>query len=527
MISLSYDRKAIMERKLKRMFKMKSFLFSAFLACLICCSNEIGGQITNQSNEEFINAVDSIIDLVQSKWNAPGIALGIVKDGKVIYKKGYGYRNIQTKERVTSNTLFSIASSTKSFTTTGLGILVDEGKLAWDKPVKSYLPIFQLSDSLASNNSTLIDILSHRTGLPGHEIMQIAIAKQFDRREIVKRLRFLEFSKPFRTKWQYQNQMYQTATVLTEEISGMRWEDFIRQRIFVPINMNSTLFAGPELVQKSDNRATRYSYTPEGDIIPAEPIHAFMEEVSGGGSIYSNVDDLCNWLIFNLNKGEFEDKRVVSEKTMNMIQNPQIIISSALLPEILMHSYTLGWDEMVYKGHLMLNRPGGYIGITSQIAFFPLDNIGIVVLANLQSTTAQMIISFEIIDRLLALDSTPWFQKLWPYEDYSKQQFISQLKPSKKDGDIIEPSKPLIDFAGVYQNEGYGNITIIYKNDKLYVDYINNSELHHYDQDSFETYQLYKHFQFNFIKDQKGNINALKCQFEPSVAEIIFMRVSE
>ncbi len=509
------------------MFKMKSFLVVVWLVCLIGSSNEIRGQVSVQSNDEFIHSVDSIIELVQSKWNAPGIAIGIVKDGKVIYKKGYGYRDIQAKERVTSSTLFSIASSTKSFTSTGIGLLVDEGKLSWDKPVNSYLPIFQLSDTLASNNSTLIDILSHRTGLPGHEVMQIAIAKQFDRREIVKRLRFLEFSKPFRTKWQYQNQMYQAATVLTEEISGLKWENFIRQRLFEPINMNSTIFAGPELSQKSDNLAIRYTYTPEGDIIPAEPIHDFMEEVSGGGSIYSNVDDLCNWLIFNLKRGEYDGKRIVSEGTMNLIQTPQIIISSALLPEILMHSYTIGWDEMVYKGHLMLNRPGGYIGITSQVAFFPLDNIGIIVLGNLQSTTAQMIISFEIIDRLLGLDSTPWIQKLWPYEDYSKQQFISQLKPSIKEGDIIEPSKPLIDFAGVYQNDGYGDINVKYENEKLYVDYINDSKLNHYDGDTFETYQLYKQFQFNFLKDKKGNINSLTCQFESSVDEIIFMKVSD
>jgi len=182
---------------------------------------------------------------------------------------------------------------------------------------------------------------------------------------------------------------------------------------------------------------------------------------------------------------------------------------------------------MVYKGHLMYNRPGGYIGITSQVAFFPLDNIGIVVLGNLQSTTAQMIISFEIIDRLLGLDSTPWFQKLWPYEEYSKQQFISQLGPSNKEGDTTNPSKPLIDYAGVYQNDGYGDINVKYENEKLYVDYINDSELHHYDGDIFETYQLYKHFKFKFLIDQNGNINSLKCQFEPSVADISFKKTSE
>ena len=134
------------------MFKFKSSLVLACLVCLICFSKNISGQITNQSNDRFIHEVDSIVNLIQSKWHAPGIAMGIVKEGKVIYKKGYGYKNLQTKEPVTSNTLFSIASSTKSFTSTGIGLLIDEGKLSWDKPVRSYLPIFQLSDTLASNN---------------------------------------------------------------------------------------------------------------------------------------------------------------------------------------------------------------------------------------------------------------------------------------------------------------------------------------------------------------------------------------
>lgn len=509
------------------MIKLNYSTLLTCLICLVCIQDKVIGQETNLSNDRFIHDVDSIVNLVQSKWNAPGIAIGIVKDGKILYKNGYGFKDLQKKEPVTSNTLFPIASSTKSFTSTGIGLLVDEGKLSWNDPIQNYFPSFQLSDTFANNNSTLIDILSHRTGLPGHEIMQIAIAKQYDRREIVKRLKFLEFSQPFRTKWQYQNQMYQVATVITEDISGMKWEDFMRKRLFEPLNMNSTIFAGPELIQNIDKVATRYSYTIEGEIVPSEPILSFMPEVSGAGSIYSNIDDLCNWLIFNLNRGEYEGIRIVSEGTMNMIQNPQTIIQGVLLPEILMHSYTLGWDAMVYKGNLMLNRPGGYIGITSQIAFFPLDNIGIIVLGNLQSTTAQMILSFEIIDRMLALEPTSWFDKLWPYEDYSNQQFINQLKPSRKEGEVIEPSKSLIDYTGEFQNDGYGNIIVKYEKDKLYIDYINNSELYHYDQDIFEAYQLYKYYQFKFIKDLEGNVVALKCQFEPAVGDILFEKVSE
>ena len=482
------------------------------------------GQNTNPAFESFTKEIDSIVELVQSKWMAPGVAIGLVKDGQVIYKKGYGYKDLQTKEPVSTGTLFSIASSTKSFTTTGIGLLVDEGKLDWSSTVKDYLPYFQLSDPVADKNATLTDILCHRTGLPGHEIMQIAIAKQYDRKEIVKRIKYLQFSEPFRTKWQYQNQMYQAATVLTEELSGKKWEDFIRERIFEPLNMHATIFAGPELDQKKDDLATRYAYTADGNIVTAAPIQSFMQEVSGSGSIYSNVDDMCSWLLFNLGRGEYEGKRLISEETMNMIQSPQVVITGLLLPEILMHSYSPGWDVMVYRGHLMLNRPGGYIGITSQVAYLPLDHVGIVILSNLQSTTAQMILTFEILDKMLALESIPWVEKLWPYEEYSKEQFINSLKPAQKEGEITGPSRSLALYEGTYSHDGYGNIHVKYENEKLFVDYINYSELYHYDKELFEAYQLFKFYQLEFIKNDGGEIVGLKCNFEPAVSPIVFKK---
>ena len=138
-----------------------------------------------------------------------------------------------------------------------------------------------------------------------------------------------------------------------------------------------------------------------------------------------------------------------------------------------------------------------------------------------------MILSFEIIDRMLALDPTPWFEKLWPYEEYSKQQFINQLKPSIKEGEVIKPATSLLDYAGEYQNDAYGNIIVKHKNDKLYIDYINSSELYHYDQDIFEAYQLYKYYQFKFIRDQKGKVIEIRCQFEPAVADIVFNKDAE
>jgi len=493
------------------------------LVSLLFCPVLLFSQTINDStSSNLISDIDEIINSVQLKWNAPGLAVGVVKDGKVIYKKGIGYRNIDTKEPVTTNTLFSIASSTKSFTSTGLSLLVDDGKLTWETTVKQCIPWFELKDPIASQYSTIGDILCHRTGLPGHEIMQIAIAKQHDRREIVKRLKYLDPSKEFRTTWQYQNQMYQVATVITEEIGGVKWEDFIRQRIFTPLEMQNTGFAGDRAIQEGEDKAIRYGFNEFGEIIIASSINDFLIEISGSGSIYSNVDDLCNWLIFNLNKGKYNNKTVVSESSIASLQNPQIIISGVVLPELLQHSYSLAWDVMVYRGHLLYNRPGGFIGITSQIAFLPMDDLGIVLLGNIQSTTAHLIILFELIDRILELEDIDWIDKLWGYEEMTKTQFIEQLKPSPQPEVFEEPSLNLVKYCGKYSNDGYGTINIVCKNDTLYIEYIDESELIHYDRDEFQAYQLFKYYHFYFEISDEDKVVSVKCKFEPAVDEIIF-----
>ncbi len=468
--------------------------------------------------------IDSIIDQVMTKWDAPGIAIGIVKDSSIIFKKGYGYKNVKNREPVTPKTLFSIGSSTKSFAATGIGILVDEGKMEWEKSIRNYLPYFDLKDNYAGKNSTAVDILSHRTGLPGHGIMQIAIARQYDREGIVKRLKYLEPSAPFRTRAQYQNQMYQVATVLIEEVADTTWEAFTRERILGPLNMKNTTYAHSDDFYGNELLTTRYTYTPDSTLAPHGMIDPWMREVSGSGSIYSNTDDLCNWIIFNNNRGGFNGRQVISKEVMRFLHHPHMCRSDIIGPEMYLHSYALGWDVLAYRGHLLYAKPGGYIGITSQIVFLPEDNIGIVILANLQSNMAYWMLTVEITDVVLGLEPFDWFGTYSGAIEAYKEQNIENQRPFSKEEKTQPPSKPLDRYTGEYKNEGYGTIEISKKNDGLLIDYIDETKMMHYDADTFQAYQLYKYYKFKFEKNEEGEISALKSDFEPQVSEIIFRK---
>ena len=496
---------------------------SGFVLILLFLCPLAGSPQTLHESPDTQSKIDSVVNDFRSVWQVPGIALGIIKDNNIYLKKGYGYADVEKQIPVTSQTLFSIGSSTKSFTACGLAMLADEGKVSWEDPVSRHLPIFRLKNKWASDSATLIDILSHQTGLAGHGFMQFSIARQYDRREIVKRLRHLEFSSSFRTEFIYQNQMYQVATVLLEELSGKSWETLMEDKLFAPLQMNSTTFWGYENRVDSNNFTKRYTYNKEGNMVPTPPVAPWLQEISGSGSIYSNVDDLCNWTLFNLNKGTFQNKELVKEETMNYLHTPQVVVSREIAPGVHMLSHALGWDIMVYRGHLVVFKPGGFNGVTSQVAFLPDENIGIILLGNLRSDISYLTMTFSLLDVLLELEPQTWLEMSRPIIENSRSKIIERKTP-----DILEnaspPTKDIKDYTGTYQHHGYGNITIRKKGDQLFADFITDSELIHYDQDVFQTNQLLNFIKLKFQKDPNGKITGIVCDFDPDLSGIYFRK---
>jgi CubicO group peptidase (beta-lactamase class C family) len=404
-----------------------------------------------------LNGFDEFVAKMMEEWEVPGLAISIVKDGDVIFSHGFGYRDVENKLNVTPKTLFAIGSCTKAFTAVSMGILVDEGKLEWDKPVRDYMPDFRMYDSYVTENMTPRDLLTHRSGLPRHDL--VWYGSSLKRKELIDRLRYLEPSKGFRSAYQYQNLMYVTAGYLVGYIAGCSWEEFIQDRILDPLEMNNTNFS----VTKSQKSADfAFPYKKIDEEIKQIPFY-MNDEMGPAGTIDSNVNDITKWLMLNLNKGKYGEKQIISEANLNQIQSPQIFTETSLskYKEILIASYGMGWVIQPYRENIVISHGGNIDGFTALTTFMPQNNIGIVILTNINSTPITEIIAFNVYDRLLGLDEVVWNQRA--KDEIAKIKELKETAKKKSATDRREgtqPSHPLEDYTGVYEHLAYGVITI-------------------------------------------------------------------
>jgi hypothetical protein len=226
----------------------------------------------------------------------------------------------------------------------------------------------------------------------------------------------------------------------------------------------------------------------------------------------------------NLNNGKYGDRQIVKPRTLKALYTPQVVIPGNTLPELLHQTYTLGWNAMVYRGHILLNRPGGAPGIASQVALLPTEGIGVVILANLETSNCHLILLFDIIDRLLGLKPVPWLERLWPLEE-AALQYVQKIRQSSKTSlKNAPPTHPLEAFTGKYENPGYGVITITHKQGELFLDFAEKKSLLHLHHNVFEGFQLYRFFKFRFETDLNGHITSIVAPLETAVSDIVFRR---
>ena len=302
---------------------------------------------------------DSFAQQVLTDWKCAGFAVAVIQDGNVIYSKGFGLRDIKNNQPVTPKTLFAIGSSTKSFTVTSLGVLVDQGKIEWDKPVKDYLPDFKMMDQFATDRMTPRDLVTHRSGLPRHDRMWLN--SPFTRQEIFERLRYLEPNKDFRTTFQYQNLMFMTAGYLAGHVAGMSWEDHVRKVIFEPLGMTASNFSVSEM-QKAADHSQPYTVV-KGEVreIPFRNI----DTIGPAGSINSNVEEMAKYVTMHLQHG----KGIISAKNSAEMQSPQMSISGppAENKELGAQSYGMGFFLTSYRGHYLVHHGGNIDGFSALV----------------------------------------------------------------------------------------------------------------------------------------------------------------
>jgi CubicO group peptidase (beta-lactamase class C family) len=472
-----------------------------------------------------LKGFDEFAAKLSAEWKVPGMAVSVVKSGKVIYAQGLGLRDVNQGLKVTPNTLFAIGSCSKAFTAADVGILVDEGKVGWDKPVRTYLPAFKLSDEVASEQMTPRDLLSHRSGLPRHDLMWYG--SSFSRKELFDRLQYLEPNRDFRAVWQYQNLMVMTAGYLVEEVSGMSWEDFTRKKILDPLGMKASNFS-VEDSKKAPDFALPYAERKDKiELIPFRNIDA----VGPAGSINSNVMEMANWVMCNLNKGKFGDKQIVSEASLGQIQSPQMVMPQPLqYKETFYPSYGMGWMIVPYRGHLMLQHGGGIDGFSALVCLMPQDDFGMVILTNRSGTSLPGILVYNICDRLLGLDQVDWNTRIRDQLNKARaaaEKAQKEADQNRKSG--TQPSHPLEEYAGEYEHPGYGVISITKEGETLKAKFNSpDGALSHYHYDVFEVAGEGEgpKQKISFTTDIRGNISSLSVQLEPSVKDIVFNRAA-
>jgi CubicO group peptidase (beta-lactamase class C family) len=480
-----------------------------------------------------LQGIDDLAAKAMAEWKVPGLALGIVKDGKLIYSKGYGFRDVEHKVPVDTDTLFAIGSISKSFTSLAFAMLNDDGKIDWDKPVRDYLPEFQLYDPVASERATPRDLFAHRTGLPRHDL--VWYSSDFSRADMVSRLRYLKPSKDFRSAYQYNNLTIMTMGYLEGKLTGLGWEGTIRDKIFTPLGMSHSDFS-VEDIEKTDNHALPYELKKE--VVTQVPFHN-IDAIGPAGSINSSVADMSHYLTFQLGDGKYEGKQLVSESNLRLMHSAQTAMPglppALSLPELGNVSYGLTWVVTAYRGHNLVWHNGGIDGFYALLSMLPDDHMGIVILTNMAGQPAPEILAYNVYDRLLGLDQLPWLTRFQDRQAKQKKEEEESKKnkvSDKKAG--THPSHDLKDYAGTYENPGYGVIQIGQSGDgfTLKINKLGPYPLVHYHYDIFQIPEdadtPAAGEQFQFLMDKKGDIHSISAALEPALQEdIVFTRAGQ
>jgi CubicO group peptidase (beta-lactamase class C family) len=420
-------------------------------------------------------------------WEVPGLALGVVKDGVVVMARGYGVRKAGDPAPVDEHTLFAIGSCTKSFTATALGMLVDEGKVGWDDPVTKHLPRFQLHDPYATREITVRDLLCHRSGVGGNPLYYFDATLSRD--EILRRFRYLPPTSGFRSRYEYQNLLYLAAGQIVPSVTGKTWDDFVRDRIFLPLGMrasNTSVTALPP----GGNLATPH-YNLMG---PRRPVSWMpFDHMAPSASINSNVMDMTRWMQLQLGQGTYDKKQLLLQATVREMHTPQMVMpleGDEARVNPLSHFMTsgLGWVLQDYRGRKVVSHSGGTSGMTSVVAMVPEEGLGVVVLVNVTGSVASLTtaVQYRVFDAFLGAPPRDWSAELLKVGQARAAR--RREAAAREEGGRIrgtKPSLPLDHYPGTYTDELYGEVKVTRQQGRLVLRYgtavIGDLEHWHYD----------------------------------------------
>jgi CubicO group peptidase (beta-lactamase class C family) len=476
-----------------------------------------------------LDRLDALLERILHRARIPGVALAIVAEGDLVLAKGYGYRDLTARLPLTADTAYPIASTSKAFNATLLGMLVDEGILAWDTPVRKYLPEFRLKDPLASIAVTLRDLVTMRTGLPRHD--WVWEGSSFSRGQLVERLQFLEPTAGIREKFQYSNLTVTASGHVAEIVTGETWEDLVCERLLVPLRMHGTVCGRPD----TGNVTRSYHETTRRELKLTDPL-ATEATAPSGGAMHSTAQDMARWMLFNLQAPKGEGIELIRKQTLEEIHSPQIVIPTTSSARKRNATYALGWTVDTYKGRQRVSH-GGYLhDVNCELSLFPAERLGIVSFVNFGPPMMALPIN-ESISELLFGGA--------PEEVLERQlaTYERQIVETRERNDSVQraanlsASHTLSDYCGIYEDPAYGSIEIaqedaqlVFRRGRLAL------RLQHWQHDAWifaehdlfwihEWHPFERASQVRFESNEHGHIIAVLIQLERAVAPIRFERV--
>ncbi|WP_438969147.1 serine hydrolase [Nonlabens sp.] len=435
--------------------------------------------------------LDKYISQTQQDWNIPGLSVGIVKDGKIVFEKGYGKMNVNENRKPDEHTIYAIASNTKAFTAAIIAQLVEEGKVNWDDKVQDYLPYFEVYDPAISKMVTIEDLLSHNVGLGTFSGDGIWYKSELTTEEIVKRIKFVPQAFEFRDGYGYSNLMFITAGALIEKVTGKSFKENVTERFLKPLEMDNTVVSIKDF-DSNTNVATPHAMNTNNEnyVIP----WVGWDNVQSTGGIISSVHDMSKWMIFNMNHGvTIKSDTLFNTNSRNRMWN---INNSFGTNQVKRNStgmhysgYGLGWFIGDYHGHYRVRHGGGYDGMISTVQMLPDENLGVVVLTNGVKAPTNAI-AYYIFDRFLNRDQNDWSKEMLDSYDEWK---ASDTRIADRKAKQVKGTQPILKkeaILGTYHADIYGNFEVIEKNGKLKLLWehtpLLNSTLEHFNYDAYE-----------------------------------------
>lgn len=479
-----------------------------------------------------LQGFDAYLEKVLKDWNAPAVGVGVVVGNRLVFAKGYGYRDYGKKLPFTLATLCPIASNSKLFTAVAAGLLVDEGKLTWDKPVRESVPSIRFYNDQLNNTVTVRDMLSHRTGITRHDT--IWYKSDFTRKELYERLQYLEPSQPMREIFLYNNMMYAGVGYIIELQSGKTWEDFVRDRLFKPLEMNSTVYTIADLKKQPDHGVP---YTEKRDTSEIYEIPYYEETVgvAPAGAIISNIQDMSHWLIALMNGGAYGGMQVLPADVIKATLAPAIALPNTMGEargywELLNPVYGMGRWTASYRGHQIAFHGGDINGFHSQVSLMPQERIGVVVFViGDHCAPLYNIVTYNVYERLLGMDQTPWSDRMLQARLMGKRAGTeARAKAGQEQVKNTKPSHALADYVGDYEHPAYGVLKIAMKDGQLQFDFHTLVfPMTHFHYDRFDTPDDEQNgkWSVNFLTNPQGDVD--KAVMSLDEAEATFTRKPE